>query len=361
MEAQLDPPFVRVGIWFDRGLVDAQPHLPALAAGKLCEEFGDRFVADPTVFTGGEAVKNGLSSCKAMIDYLMRYGFCRHSVIIGVGGGAFLDAAGFATSLFHRGVRFIRLPSTTLAQGDSGVGVKNGINYAGKKNLLGVFAPPVAVINDFELLRSLPPRLIKDGIAEAIKVAVIRDRHFFERIESLAPAIAANDFDAVCEVVRASALLHMQHIASGGDPFERGQGRPLDFGHWLAHRLESDSGFRVRHGEGVGIGICVDSIYAAMKGLIREEEAMRICACVRGCGLPLWDHVLNASDAGGKPAILAGLEDFREHLGGRLSITLPQGLGDKIEVHEIDIQLMIRALERLRGEGEGATPEETMA
>ena len=165
-----------------------------------------------------------------------------------------MDMAGLAAATAHRGVRHIRIPTTTLSQCDSGVGVKNGINAFGKKNFIGTFAPPFAVINDFQLLAPLSPRDKRAGFAEAVKVACIRSREFFDALEEDAAALAQFQPDAMRKLIRRCAELHMDHIATSGDPFEFGSARPLDFGHWSAHKLEQLSDFKIRHGEAVAIG-----------------------------------------------------------------------------------------------------------
>ena len=162
----------------------------------------------------------------------------RHSYVLALGGGALLDVAGYAAAVAHRGVRVIRLPTTVLAQNDAGVGVKNGLNAYGKKNFLGTFAPPWAVIDDELFLTTLSARDWRAGTSEAVKVALLRDAAFFAELERLAPAVAERDLGAMRALIRRCAELHLAHIAGGGDPFEMGCARPLDFGHWSAHKLE---------------------------------------------------------------------------------------------------------------------------
>ena len=177
-----------------------------------------------------------------------------HSYLVAVGGGAVLDAAGVAAASAHRGMRLIRVPTTVLSQDDSAMGVKNGINAFGKKNYLGTFAPPFAVINDSSFLSTLSDRDWRGGATEAVKAALIRDPDLFELLEHHAPALRDRDLAAMVQVIRRSAKLHLQHIATGGDPFEHGSSRPLDFGHWAAHQLEQATNNRLGHGEAVAAG-----------------------------------------------------------------------------------------------------------
>ncbi len=292
---------------------------------------------------GGEACKNDLRYAESVMRQLLELRMDRQSYVIAVGGGALLDSIGFAAALVHRGLRLIRVPTTVLAQNDAGVGVKNAINYLGK-NALGTFAPPFAVLNDFEFLRSLPDRDWLSGVAEAFKVAIIRDRIFFDDLCKAAPRYPARDFEAMTELVARCATLHLDHIRSNGDPFEYGTARPLDFGHWSAHKLELLSNFAVSHGEAVATGVLLDSIYAHSQGWISASELERIDAGLRQSGFALWFEELNLRDLSGERLIFSGLRDFQEHLGGELCVTFPQGIGARFEVNTICLNAMESAL-----------------
>ncbi len=303
--------------------------------------------APPVVMPGGEPCKNDWSLVERIWQLVNDHGIDRHSFIIAIGGGAFQDLACFAASTAHRGIRHIRFPTTTLSQGDGGVGVKNGVNFFGKKNWVGTFTVPFAVVNDFRFLETLPERARRDGIIEAIKVALIRDAGFFTEIESIAGRLAALDQEALEFVVQRSAELHVEHIATGGDPFERGSARPLDFGHWAAHKLEQVSGFRVSHGEAVAIGMAVDLVYSARIGLLDQATITRVLALIQQVGFDIFAPELMDVTEDGQLVILAGLEEFREHLGGELTVTLVPEIGRKIEVHEMDRVQVKAALEEL--------------
>lgn len=329
-----------VRVWIDQGLVGANPAIIERCRTYLHRNLSRASRGDPAVFPGGESVKTGWKHINEMLRDLQRNGLCRHSYLIAIGGGAFLDAAGFSAALFHRGVRLVRMPSTTLSQNDSGVGVKNGINLNGCKNILGTFAPPAAVINDLDLLDTLDPYVMRDGVAEAIKVAIIQDRPFFEYIERHAADLKVGRKQELYELVRRCAMLHLNHIQSNGDPFETGSARPLDFGHWSAHRLEAMSNYTLRHGQGVAIGIALDSYYAQKKSLISSSAFKKIISAITCAGLPVYLSLLSKRNRAGDFDVLAGIEQFREHLGGNLSITLPAGLGNKVEVSEMDIDIV---------------------
>lgn len=339
----------RVLVVVDAGVAERDLSLlPRIEAFFAAQQDTLALAAPPLVLPGGEACKNDWRLVERLWQAVNDSGLDRHSTILALGGGAFLDLVGFAAATAHRGIRLVRLPSTTLSQGDGGVGVKNGVNFFGKKNWVGTFAVPWAVVNDAALLELLPPREKRAGLIEGVKVALLRDRAFFEALEARAAALERLESEAVEFLVRRGAELHLEHIALGGDPFELGSARPLDFGHWVAHKLEPISNYRLRHGEAVAIGMAVDLIYARRCGRLAAADCERILALIEAIGFQLWDATLDATDADGQPAVLRGLEEFREHLGGALTITLVTGLGQRVEVHEIDPALVLEAREELR-------------
>jgi 3-dehydroquinate synthase len=271
----------------------------------------------------------------------------RQSYIVAAGGGAFLDAVGLAATLAHRGLRLIRIPTTTLSQADSGVGVKNSVNAFGKKNFIGTFAPPWAVVNDFNLLEPLPARDKRAGCAEAVKVALIRDAAFFERLEADAWGLARFECEPLRHMIRRCAELHLDHICAGGDPFEMGSARPLDFGHWSAHKLEVLSNHRLRHGEAVAIGIALDTLYAKRLGWMTGGDTERTLALLERLGFSLYTPEL-LPNAPGEPRILEGLSEFQEHLGGELTLSLPRGIGLAGEVHTMNREWILDAAAKLK-------------
>jgi 3-dehydroquinate synthase len=303
--------------------------------------------ADPQVVTGGEAIKNNLSLVEGFMRLMLEKHMDRQSFIVIIGGGAVMDAVGLAAALVHRGLRQVRVPTTVLGQNDAGVGVKNGVNFMGGKNAIGTFAPPFAVLNDFDFLVTLPQRDWLCGVAEAWKVAIIRDREFFDWLITNSEKFPARDPAAMEHLVFRCAEDHLEHIRSNGDPFEFGRARPLDFGHWSAHKLELMSGFQIGHGEAVAFGVLLDSSYAREKGWISAADYAAIERGLLASGFPPWHERALARDAAGNLELFAGLRDFREHLGGELCVTFPQGIGARFEVHEIDLPLMERCLNGL--------------
>ncbi len=339
---------LRVRVFLDAGLAAAQPDLPERITAYGRQHFPELAAEPPGVYPGGETIKNERTHVDRIILELAERRLCRRSVVVAVGGGAFLDAVGFASALVHRGVRLLRIPSTTLSQDDSGVGTKNGINAAGQKNLIGTFMPPWAVLNDFSLLRTLDRSLTLDGVAEAFKVAIIKDREFFDFLRHHAADLGNPRSDSLRTAVRRSAELHAEHIMSAGDPFETGTARPLDFGHWAAHRLEALSDYHIRHGQAVAIGIALDSCYAESAGLIPANERDAVLRALLDAGLPTWDDLLDTCDSTGQLAVLSGIEQFREHLGGQLAVTFPNPIGQRVELHEIREDRVRAAMHHLR-------------
>jgi 3-dehydroquinate synthase len=331
----------------DEGVVRAHPTLlERLLAYTAAHSDVLRLAAPPLVVPGGELVKNDSQYLEAAHRHIHTAGLCRHSYVIAIGGGALLDMAGYAAATAHRGIRLIRVPTTVLSQDDSAVGIKNGVNAFGLKNYFGTFAAPVAVLNDFDFLATLDDRDWLGGLAEAVKAALVRDPAFFDRLEELAAPLVAREQAAMREVVRRSALVHLDHIAKGGDPFETGSSRPLDFGHWSAHRLEQLTANRLRHGEAVAIGMALDTTYACLSGSLPVSDWQRIVDLLLALRLTLWVPELGAHlDAPDHPrSVLRGLAEFREHLGGRLTIMLLRGIGEAFDVHEIDAEVMIKSI-----------------
>ena len=327
----------RAWVVLDESLARLQPGLPnQIETYFECCDRRLTLAAPPLVIEGGERVKNAPFRLSEIYSHLDRHHIDRQSYVIAVGGGALLDLVGLAAATAHRGVRLVRLPSTTLSQADSGVGVKNGINAFGKKNFLGTFAPPFAVINDFRLLDTLPPREKRSGYVEAVKVALIRDAAFFEALERDAIALAKFESAALQRMIHRCAELHLDHIAGSGDPFERGSARPLDFGHWSAHKLEQMSDYRVPHGEAVAVGIALDVLYATRVGSLGAGSAERSLRLLEALGFELFSSELLHLDASGAPVVLEGLEEFREHLGGELTVTQLRAIGRSFEVHEMN-------------------------
>lgn len=334
-------------VFADADLLRSNPALAAQIQGYFQSRASHlKLLADPIAVPAGESCKTP-DVLQSLYGQMLEHGLDRHCYVLALGGGALLDAVGYACATFHRGVRLIRIPTTVLAQNDAGVGVKNGINAFEQKNLLGAFQPANAVINDFQLLLGLPRRDQLAGLAEAVKVAAIKDAAFFAWLEEQADALSAFAHEPSRYAIRRCAELHLEQITRGGDPFERGNGRPLDYGHWAAHKLEKLSQHRLRHGEAVAVGMALDALYAKALGLLAEHEAQRLLGLLARLGFNLSPPELSLRDDQGNLRVLQGLEDFRQHLGGELSIPMLERIGRAVDVHQIDQPTMELALQRL--------------
>jgi 3-dehydroquinate synthase len=324
----------------DNGVIEQHPNLVQQIKTYLGKEPGIRLVDEMVILPGGEVTKNDNAYFEKIVAAVHHHGIDRHSYLVAIGGGSVLDVAGYAAAVSHRGIRHVRIPTTVLSQNDSGVGVKNGINYFTKKNFLGTFTPPVAVFNDNQFLTTLDDAEWRSGISEAIKVALIKDATFFEWLEANAEKMANRDMKVMQYQIKRCAELHLQHIG-GADPFESGSSRPLDFGHWSAHKLEQLSHFTIRHGEAVAIGIALDTVYSFLSGRLQEAAMRRVLELIKKLGFQLTDTLLEVTNA--RSPLLEGLNEFREHLGGRLTIMLLRDIGVGEEVHEIDPALVGKA------------------
>ncbi len=305
-------------------------------------------VTDPILVPGGEKIKSDLYFVEQIQQSISEFKIDRHSYVIAIGGGAVLDAVGLVAATSHRGIRHIRMPTTVLSQNDSGVGVKNGVNLFGSKNYVGTFAPPFAVINDINFISNLGERDKIAGMAEAIKVALIRDKDFFQWLELNAENLALFQKKEMEYMIRRCAELHMHQIGNGGDPFEMGSARPLDFGHWSAHKLESMTNYRLRHGEAVAIGIALDTRYSVLVGMLDQGIEDRICFLLEYLGFNLWNSALEKENIDKSLELIKGLKDFQEHLGGELTITLLKEIGVGYEVNEINIKIVKESIKWLR-------------
>ncbi len=325
----------------DTGLLEANPTLleDIKAYGKYYHR--ELSIKEIIVSPGGESAKNNADNVDKILQGINENAICRHSYVIIIGGGAVIDMAGYASTIAHRGVRHIRIPTTVLSQNDAAVGVKNGINAFNKKNFVGTFAVPHAIINDIDFLTTLEQRDWIAGISEALKVALIKDANFYKEIKERAEKLKNRDKDAMLYTIYRCAEMHMEHIAKGGDPFESGSSRPLDFGHWAAHKLEDITNYELRHGEAVAKGIALDLTYAYLMSFISKEVWTDVLGVMQNIG---FDLSLPVSSQKERAELLKGIEEFREHLGGELTITLIDRIGSKVDVHSIDLLQMEKAI-----------------
>ena len=328
----------------DSGVHEHHPYLAA-SIKKYCNKRSDQLThTDTLIIHGGEDAKNKELAVTQVLKAINSNSICRHSFVVAIGGGALVDMVGYAASIAHRGVKLIRIPTTVLAQNDAAVGVKNGINLFEKKNFVGTFAPPFAIINDCDFLETLEQRDWIAGVAEAVKVALLKDVDFFRYISKHALQLKKREMKVMQNVIYRCAEMHMEHIAKGGDPFESGSSRPLDFGHWSAHKLEQMTKYKLRHGEAVAKGLALDLTYAYLMGYITNKVLNEAINALQDLGFDLYIPVKGKAEI---MQLFAGIEEFREHLGGELTITLIADIGKKIDVHEIDLKVMEEAIQTL--------------
>ncbi|MBK73502.1 MAG: 3-dehydroquinate synthase [Verrucomicrobiales bacterium] len=337
----------KVLVFVENGLRNFFPLLEGEIQDHFSEIAGLRLTGVEWLAGGEEAKRDDQVYQDAMVA-IERHHIDRHSYVVVIGGGAFLDVIGFAASTAHRGVRLVRFPTTTLSQDDSGVGVKNGINAFGKKNFIGTFAVPYAVVNDFQFLHTQPELTRRAGLIEAVKVALVRDGEFFDWLEENVKGLLSLNEEILEEAVQRSAIHHARHISQGGDPFELGSSRPLDYGHWAAHKLEQLTDFELSHGEAVSVGVALDTLYAAKIGLLKTLDAERVLKLIEGLELPIWHEALELRDSKRRRRVFNGLEEFREHLGGELTVLLLEKTGVGVDVHEIDEAIWESCAEELK-------------
>ncbi len=339
----------KVFVIVDDGVAGVWPRLTH-SINRYVEKYSQHLelVDQPLVIAGGEAAKNDPHGPAMLHRRFFELHLDRQSFVIIIGGGAVQDMAGYAAATTHRGLRVVRVPTTVLSQNDSGVGVKNGINAFGVKNFLGTFAPPFAVLDDFDFIQTLSDRDKIAGIPESVKVALIRDAEFFVWLRDHVEDLRNFEPEAMFWMIKRGAELHLNHIATSGDPFEQGAARPLDFGHWAGHKLESMTDYRLRHGEAVAIGMALDACYSHEIGLLSADDLQEVIDLLAGLGVTLWDDAITQKDSDGRLEVLDGLREFQEHLGGELTVTLLKGIGRGVEVHEMDEDIIVRCVDDLK-------------
>ena len=335
----------------DEGLLPHYPDLRERIQAYFAQWGGaDALILHPPVLApAGEAAKNDPALVGELHAAIRQGGLCRHSFVLAIGGGSVLDLAGYAAATAHRGVRLVRMPTTVLAQNDSGVGVKNSVNALRAKNFLGTFAPPYAVVNDFSFLASLSDRDWRSGMAEAVKVALVKDAAFFGELETEAERLAP---PPAGRGRHATAHLPVRRAASGpyrrlGGPFRDGKlpsprlrtlGRaPTGATHGLRAAARGSGGHRHRPRR---------RAYSHLCGLLSERDRNRTLDLIETMGFRLYAPEIGErlKDPDHPRSIFQGLEAFREHLGGTLTIMLLAGVGRGVEVHEVDLALYRQAI-----------------
>lgn len=266
-----------------------------------------------------------LETVNRIYERFLEWELDRSSTIVGVGGGMVCDITGFSASTYLRGIRFGFVPTTLLALVDASVGGKNGVNYHGYKNLIGTFNQPGFVLCDYAFLKTLPYDELKNGLAEAVKTALICDRHFFEYIELSKKEIIALQDDVIQKTV--VDCLNIKTAIISRDEKERGERRKLNFGHTIGHAIERTVG--CSHGEAVSIGMVAAAKLSARRGMLTEEEVGRIEKLLDYFKLPV-------KLRGNKDTIMNGIRKDKKREGESIYFVLLNGVGSS-RVEEIQI------------------------
>lgn len=298
----------------------------------------------PIMLTGGEASKT-LAGYETLTTHLLEQGADRKTTLIALGGGVIGDLAGFAAATVMRGMDFVQVPSTLLAQVDSSVGGKTGINTRHGKNLLGAFHQPIAVLADIALLATLPRRELLAGYAEVLKYGLIDDAPFYDWCEQTAAALIAGDETARSHAITQSCRAKARIV--GQDEKESGPRMLLNLGHTFGHALEAQAGYdgRLLHGEGVAVGMVMACRLSARLGLCAPELASRLQAHLRKLGLPA---SLNETVCATTPAttLLEHMQHDKKTDGGKLTFVLLRGIGQAVIARDIPPEQVLPILEK---------------
>lgn len=273
----------------------------------------------------GERVKS-IDSVAEMWEFMAREGLTRESVLVAIGGGALLDAAGFAAATYMRGVMLAYVPTTTLAQVDAAIGGKTAVDLGRAKNLVGAFYHPDLVVVDPLILRGLPRQAYTPGFAEVVKHAAIKGGRWLSWLRSRAGGVESRDPRVLDEVVRFSVSVKVEVIRR--DYTERGFRAVLNFGHTVGHAVEAASGYRVSHGHAVSMGLAAESRLAVEVAGLPEREALEVEETLRAFGLPTVIPLEGRR-------LLAAMRHDKKFTRGRPRIPLPRRLGD-FSIFEVD-------------------------
>jgi len=299
-------------------LVVTNTTVAPLYLAALTASLGARRVVE-VILPDGEAHKT-LANAARVLDVLVANRFGRDCVMLALGGGVVGDLAGFAAACYQRGVDFVQVPTTLLAQVDSAVGGKTAVNHPGGKNLIGAFHQPVLVVSDTRTLATLPPRELRAGLAEVIKYGLMCDAGFFDWLEAHLEELLAGDAAALAHVIRRSCEIKAAVV--GRDEREQGERALLNLGHTFGHAVESATAYSAYlHGEAVGAGLVMAAAMSHECGLLPAGESARVRRLIERGGLPT--HVAAVSPQ----AALEHMRIDKKVLGGQLRLVLLRDIG----------------------------------
>jgi 3-dehydroquinate synthase len=300
-------------------LVVSDTTVAPLYADDLVESLGPRRCVK-AILPSGEPNKT-LASVARLIDVLVANHFARDCTVLALGGGVVGDMAGFAAASYQRGVAYIQVPTTLLAQVDSSVGGKTGVNHPGGKNLIGAFHQPSAVLIDIETLATLPQRELRAGLAEVIKYGLMCDVDFFTWLESHVDRLLAREPEILVHAIRRSCEIKAQVV--GRDEYEQGERALLNLGHTFGHAIEAATGYsRWLHGEAVGVGLLIAVRLSRECGLMSAPDVERVQRLLERAGLPTDAREVTAADA------RAHMQMDKKVKGGRVRLIVPRTIGE---------------------------------
>jgi 3-dehydroquinate synthase len=307
-----------------------------LYSAALRQGLGERRVVEATL-PDGESHKN-LGTVSRILDVLVANRFARDSTVVALGGGVVGDMAGFAAACYQRGVAYVQVPTTLLAQVDSSVGGKTGVNHPGGKNLIGAFHQPSAVIADTDTLKTLPARELRAGLAEVIKYGLICDEALFAWLEANMEKLLAHDAEALTHIIRRSCEIKAEIV--GRDEREQGDRALLNLGHTFGHALESVTGYtRWLHGEAVGAGLLMAATMSCESGLMPAASVERLRKLLERTGLPTEARDLSADN------VLEHMRIDKKVKSGRIRLVLMRGIGGSFVTAEYADAALRRTLE----------------
>ena len=321
--------------------VIADETVEALYGGTVLRGLRDAGI-DPLVHTVPEGERSkSVASAVRLWDELARSRLARRDLVLNLGGGVIADLGGWVASGYMRGVPYVNVPTTLLAQVDGALGGKVAVNHPLAKNLLGAFHQPAGVVSAIGFLDTIADRHLRAGLAEAIKKAVIASPAYFELIDDTLEALLDRDRDALAALVRGAAAIKCALIER--DPYEEDLRRPLNFGHTIGHPLETVTGYGpLLHGEAVALGMVVESRIAAARGLLEPDLLERIVDLLRRCRLPTVAGDLAAPVRAA--AVIDAMEKVRLIRAGSLRYVLPVRLGETEIADDVGEDEVVAAL-----------------
>ncbi|MGW0615350.1 sedoheptulose 7-phosphate cyclase [Streptomyces sp. NPDC002788] len=343
----------------ERRLVVIDENVDALYGARIREFFAFHAIEITVLALRADETVKQWDAVSRVVDAMNDFGIDRRrEPVIAIGGGVLTDMVGFAASLYRRGTPYIRIPTTLIGLVDAGVGVKTGVNYDTGKNRLGTYAAATATFLDRSFLRSLDLRHISNGLAEILKMALIRSEELFELLEARGPEVRADRFQgstsdlaqAADAIVAESIHLMLEELQP--NLWESALERCVDYGHTFSPTIEMHALPELLHGEAVVIDMALTTALSALRGDVSQAQADRIFSVIRALGLPLWNDVLD------DPGLLeAALRDTVRHRDGRQRLPLPVGIGRHRFVNDVDPAELRAATELLRGRAQATAQD----